>query len=187
MPAKKQITRDMILSTAFDMLRTGGMESINVKELAEKIQTVLHNRYIFSFTSMDMLRTELSSVAVETFLRQIQSNSTTADFYGIAYIRFAEEEKKLFQFLFMRQNAFSELREALIPIMDDSIARLMEQYNISREEAHYFHDQLWVHAHGIASMIATDFCDWKMDKVENMLTESVLYLSRKYGEENVFK
>lgn len=186
MPAKKQITRDMILSTAFDMLRTGGMESINVKELAKRLNCSTQPIYL-SFTSMDMLRTELSSMAVETFLRQIQSNSTTADFYGIAYIRFAEEEKKLFQFLFMRQNAFSELREALIPIMDDSIARLMEQYNISREEAHYFHDQLWVHAHGIASMIATDFCDWKMDKVENMLTESVQYLSRKYGEENVFK
>lgn len=30
---------------------------------------------------------------------------------------------------------------------------------------------MWMHAHGIASMIATNFCDWDMAKVERMLTD----------------
>lgn len=186
MPAKKQITRDMILSTAFEMLKMGGMDAVNVKALAKQLNCSTQPVYL-SFDSMDTLRTELSSMAVDTFLQQIQCNNATTNLYGMAYIQFAKKEKELFRFLFMRQNAFSELREALTPIMDRSISGIMEQYHISYQEAHHFHDQLWVHTHGIASMIATGFCDWNMDKVEKMLAESEQYLSRKYEVQNVFQ
>ena len=63
----------------------------------------------------------------------------------------------------------------------------MAQYHIEREEAHNFHDQLWVHTHGIASMIATNFCDWDIKKAEKMLSECKEYLSQKYGGRSVFK
>lgn len=184
MPAKKQITKDMILSTALEMLRLGGMEAVNVKALAKQLNCSTQPIYL-SFDNMDALRAELSSLAVDTFLRKMECDGGTANLYGMSYIKFAQEEKELFRYLFMRQNAFSELREALAPIMDGSISRIMEKYHVEQEEAHHFHDQLWVHTHGIAAMIATDFCDWNMDKVEKMLSECEQYLSRKYGEQNV--
>ena len=186
MPAKKQITRDMILSAAFEMLKTGGMDAVNVKALAKKLNCSTQPVYL-SFASMDELRTELSTIAVDTFLEQIQSDNTNTNLYGMAYIQFAQKEKELFRFLFMRQNAFLEMREALTPIMDRSISRIMQKYQIPYEEAHHFHDQLWVHTHGIASMIATGFCDWNMDKVEKMLAECEQYLSRKYEVQNVYQ
>lgn len=185
MPAKKQITRDMILSAALDMLKDGGMEAVNVKSLAQRLNCSTQPIYL-SFDNMDALRGELSSLAVREFLRQMKGNREEVALYGMAYICFAQEEKQLFRFLFMRQNAYAELREALLPIMHSSISRLMERYQIDRDEAHHFHDQLWVHTHGIASMIATGFCDWNMDKVQNMLSECEQYLSRKYGEQNVW-
>ena len=184
MPAKKQITRDMILSAALEMLKDGGMEAVNVKSLARRLNCSTQPLYL-SFDNMDALRRELSSLAAQEFLRQIEENSDDATLYGMAYIRFAQEEKQLFRFLFLRQNAYVELREALLPIMRGSISRLMKRYQIDQGEAHHFHDQLWVHTHGIASMIATDFCDWNMDKVQKMLAECELYLSRKYGAQNV--
>lgn len=184
MPAKKQITKEMILSTALEMLRLGGMEAVNVKALAKQLNCSTQPIYL-SFDNMDALRAELSSLAVDTFLKKMECDGGTANLYGMAYIKFAHEEKALFRYLFMRQNAFSELREALAPIIDGSISQIMEQYHIEQEEAHHFHDQLWVHTHGIASMIATDFCDWNMDKVQKMLAECRQYLSRKYGGQNV--
>ena len=69
----------------------------------------------------------------------------------------------------MRPRAFSQLRQALFPMIERSVAALMETYRIGHEEADLLHDQLWMHAHGIAAMIATDFCDWDMAKVERML------------------
>ena len=81
----------------------------------------------------------------------------------------------------MRRNAFEEMRAALSPIMEQSIFHLMKRYGIDHEEAHFFHDQLWMHTHGIAAMTATEFCSWDMGKVENMLAECEDYLSKKYG------
>lgn len=186
MPARKQITREMILLSAFEMLKDGGMEAVNVKALAKKLNCSTQPIYL-SFDNMGALRTELSSLAINEFLKQIGDYPEEAKLYGMAYIRFAEKEKNLFQFLFMRQNAFGELQEALSPVINNSITQLMEQYHIEREEAHHFHDQMWVHTHGIASMIATNFCDWDMNKVEKMLLECRKYLSQKYGGQNVFK
>ena len=185
MPAKKQITKEMILSAALEMLKEGGEKAVNVKALAKRLNCSTQPIYL-SFGSMDALRAELSALAVDTFLKKMESGGRTASLYGMPYIQVAQTEKELFCYLFMRQNAFSELQEALTPILNRSISRIMEQYHIDQEEAHYFHDQLWMHAHGIASMIATGFCDWNMDKVQKMLLECEQYLSRKYGGQHVF-
>ena len=184
MPAKKQITKAMILSAALELLRGGGIGAVQVKALARELNCSTQPIYL-SFESMGQLRAELSSLALGEFVRTIGAHGAQADLYGLAYIRFAQQEKNLFQFLFMRQNAYQELRESLLPIMQSSIARLMERYQIGWEEAHYFHDQLWVHTHGIAAMIATGFCDWNMDKVQTMLAECEQYLSRKYAVQHV--
>lgn len=186
MPAKKQITKEMILAAALKMLREGGLKAVHVKALAKKLNCSTQPIYL-SFNSMDALRAELSPLVVDAFVRKVTCCQEQANLYGMAYIQFAQEETNLFQFLFMRQNAFLELREALAPMMNASIARLMEQYQIEWEEAHHFHDQLWMHTHGIASMIATGFCVWNMNKVEKMLAECEKYLSQKYGGQNVFQ
>ena len=183
MPAKKQITKDMIVSAAMDMLRARGMDAVNVKALAKKLNCSTQPIYL-SFDGMDALRAEIAALAVEIFFQRM-SRDGAAELFGMSYIQFAGEEKQLFRFLFMRQDAFLELRAALAPIMDAAIDRLMERYHIDREEAHHLHDQLWVHAHGIASMIATGFCDWNMDKVQKMLAECEHYFCRKYEVRHV--
>ena len=68
----------------------------------------------------------------------------------------------MFQYLFMQKNAFHEIRPALQPVIERAIHRFMERYRLSYDEAHHFHDQLWMHAHGIASMAATEFCQWNL-------------------------
>lgn len=169
----------MILTTAFEMLREGGMSAVNVKTLADRLHCSTQPIYL-SFESMDSLRTELAAMAVKTFEEQMLTSSGTARLYGTAYIHFARKEKELFRFLFMRQNAFSELKTILAPMMDQSISYLMERYHITWEKAHYLHDQLWVHSHGIASMIATGFCDWDDEKVQAMIIECEQSLCQKY-------
>ena len=80
----------------------------------------------------------------------------------------------------MRSNAFIETKRTLLPVIEQSIMELMEAYQISHEEADYLHDHLWMHTHGIASMIATNFCDWNMEKVNYMLEECKMAFTRKY-------
>ena len=87
----------------------------------------------------------------------------------MSYIYFAQEEPRLFCFLFMRANAFAETKRLLLQIIEQSVAELMSAYHIGPAEADALHDHLWMHAHGIASMTATDFCDWNMEKAGRML------------------
>ncbi len=180
MPAKKQITKDMILKSAFKLMKEQGYEAVNIKKLAEELGCSTQPVYL-SFSGMDELRSELVPLAIAEFERQVKSrDDSIARLYGIEYVYFAENEPHLFRFLFMRENAFSEIRRILMPIIGESVRELSEIYHISRDEADALHDQLWMHAHGIAAMIATEFCDWDMDKVSAMLAECKYNFTKKY-------
>lgn len=180
MPAKKQITKEMILSASLELLRKGGIEAVNIKALARELNCSTQPVYL-SFPGMNELRSELTAKAVEFFFQKMDGpDSSATDLFGMSYIRFAMTEKELFRYLFMRPNALSEIKEALAPMMERSISGLMAEYNISHAEADYLHDQLWMHTHGIASMIATDFCLWDPRKIEDMLKECRICFTKKY-------
>lgn len=179
MPAKKQVTREMIVSAAMELLRSGGIGAVSVKALARQLGCSTQPIYL-SFSGMEQLRDALIPEAVSFFAGRLEQNGAPAGLFGMEYIRFAEAEPEVFKFLFMRPNAFAEIRTALAPITEGAIARFMEQRQLTYDQAHNLHDQLWMHAHGIASMIAAGFCTWDMDKVRRMLEEMRTLLDRQY-------
>lgn len=181
MPAKKLVTKDMILRAALKLLREEGYEAVNIKALARALDCSTQPVYL-SFSGMEELRGALVPLAVAEFERLMKAGSAdgVVRLYDMTYIRFAKEEPRLFCFLFMRPNAFSEIRQALLPMTEPAMAELAEAYRLDREAAHFLHDQLWMQAHGIAAMIATAFCDWDMNKVGRMLTESRRAFTEKY-------
>ena len=181
MPAKKQVTKEMISNAALKLLREQGYDAVNLKQLAKALSCSTQPVYL-SFSGMDELRRELTPLAVAEFERYMKAGNEdgVVCLYGMRYIAFAKEEPRLFRFLFMRPNAFAEIKQALLAMIERSIGKLMAAYHIGHEEADILHDQLWMHAHGIASMIATDFCDWDMDKVERMLAECRRAFTEKY-------
>lgn len=172
MPAKKRITKDMILDAALSLLKKQGLDAVNIKALAGELHCSTQPIYL-SFTGMDELRNDLISLAIKEFEDFMESDSGDGQIrlYDMEYIHFAQTEPQLFCFLFMRPNAFDETKSMLLPIIERSIAELMDLYHISHEEADCLHDHLWMHTHGIASMIASDFCDWDLEKVKRMLEE----------------
>jgi AcrR family transcriptional regulator len=180
MPAKKQITKKMILTAALELLREGGIKAVNVKALARRLNCSTQPIYL-SFVGMDELRMELTIEAVDFFIQSMECGDTSkANLFGMSYICFAKEEKELFRYLFMRSNALTEIKEALAPMMEYSISALMEQYHISHAKADYLHDQLWMHTHGIASMVATDFCVWNTEKIEEMLSDCKKQFTKRF-------
>ena len=181
MPAKKLITKEMILDAALKLLKEQGYDAVNIKQLSKELGCSTQPVYL-SFSGMEDLRNELLPLAVKDFETYMKQNSEDdlIRLYDITYIHFARDEPRLFCFLFMRANAFSEIRQALVPVIEQSVKKLMRTYHISYEEADLLHDQLWMHAHGIASMIATSFCDWDMEKVNRMLTDCKDAFTEKY-------
>lgn len=181
MPAKKQITKDMILDTALYLLRSQGYEAVTIKRLAKELGCSTQPIYL-SFSGMDELRQELVPLAISTFEKNMKENSNdgTIRLYDSSYINFAKSEPNLFCFLFMRTNAFSEIRNRLMPVIENSIDELMDKFNINHSEADYLHDNMWMHAHGIASMAATDFCQWDENKINKLLSDSKSAFTSRY-------
>lgn len=171
----------MILASALKILKKQGTEFVNVKTIAKNLNCSTQPIYL-SFENMEHLRKELIPAAVNEFenIMKTESKNNIICLYGMEYIYFAKNEPKLFSFLFMRSNAFEEIKRMLLPIIENSITELMSFYNISHEEADLLHDHLWMHTHGIASMIATDFCLWNIDKVKYMLEECKKAFTKKY-------
>ena len=131
---------------------------------------------------MDELREELVPLAVKEFEHRMAVNEKdgVVRLYDMSYIEFAKQEPQLFCFLFMRANAFSEIKKIIFPMIEQSIEEFMKDYQISHDEADSLHDHLWMHAHGIAAMIATNFCDWDMEKVKRMLAECKHTFTKEY-------
>ena len=98
---------------------------------------------------------------------------------GIAYIQFAKEEKELFKLLFMRgrtDEKIEENREEIRPILD----LIMKNLGIDENEAYFFHLELWLYVHGIATMIATNYLEWDIEFIDKALTDAYQGLKNRY-------
>ncbi len=163
-----------------ELLKTKGYEAVNIKQLANALGCSTQPIYL-SFSGMDELRKELTPLAVAEFEKYMSGEvGSVVRLYDLRYIQFSKDEPHLFRFLFMRTNAFAEIKQALLPMMEGAIAELMDIYHINHKDADFLHDQLWMHTHGIASMIATNFCDWDLAKVERMLADCRHAFTQKY-------
>ena len=93
MPAKKQITKDMILDTALYLLKSQGYEAVTIKRLAKELGCSTQPIYL-SFSGMDELRQELVPLAISTFEKNMKENSNdgTIRLYDSSYINFAKSE-----------------------------------------------------------------------------------------------
>lgn len=88
----------------------------------------------------------------------------------MGYIKFSIEEKELFKLLFMRDRTgefIGEDRESIREIL----YIIMENLSIDENTAFAFHMELWIFVHEIATMYATNYLDWDLNYVSNMLTD----------------
>ena len=98
---------------------------------------------------------------------------------GMAYIRFAMDEKELFKLLYMRYRSAEDLPpETDLNLQMTSIVH--SNTGLDRDNALLFHLEMWSFVHGIATMTATGFCrlDWEL--ISQMLTDAYQGLKKHY-------
>lgn len=183
MPPKFKFTKEEIISAALDITRQKGISAVTARALASKLGSSV--KPIFGhFENMQQLQFEVLNAANELYTNYINQSMLQGKYppykaSGMAYIRFAKEEKELFKLLFMRDRSnenIEERREDIRPILDV----IMKNLNINEDEAYVFHLQQWVYVHGIATMIATNYLQWDSLFIEKALTDSYLGLKYQY-------
>lgn len=184
MPPKVKTTKEAIIRKAVDIVRGSGATALNARTIAAALgcstQPVFSN-----FVTMEELRLavmgEADVLCSEFIRREVESgNYPPYKASGMAYIRFAKEEKELFKLLYMRDRAGENVSE------EGEVNRQMESIvhvgtGLDGDTAKLFHLEMWAYVHGIATMFATGFLDLDWELVSRMLTDAYQGLRKQYG------
>ncbi len=183
MPPKFKFTKEEIINNALAIVREGGASALTARALGERLGA--SSKPIFGqFQSMEELQREVMNAAnalYEEYLKTDMSEGRYPPYKasGMAYIRFASEERELFKLLFMRDRTGEEIpdgREELKPIIDIIVKNL----GICEEDAYMLHLQMWIYVHGIATMIATSYLNWDTEFVSHSLTDAYQGFKHRY-------
>ncbi len=174
MPPSFKFTREQIIDAALAIVRQAGAEALTARSLAAQLGA--SPKPIFGiFSGMEEVRRQVHMAANALYESYIFGDMQKGQYppykaSGMAYIRFAREERELFKLLFMcdrTENPPVEDREALRPIF----SLLQKTLDISEDEAYILHLEMWVYVHGIATMIATGFLAWDEAFISNSMTD----------------
>lgn len=185
MPPKVKITRDDIVRTAVDLVRREGEQALNARAIAAAL--CCSTQPVFSnFATMDELRRAVREAANALYQSYLQADMAAGKYppykaSGMAYIRFAREERELFKLLFMCDRsgeAVTDERESIRPLLDI----IEKNLGISEDEALFFHLEMWVCVHGVATMVATSYLNWDEAAVSRILTDAYQGLKHRYGD-----
>ena len=186
MPPKLKVTKEDIINTALELVRKGGADALNARNIASALGC--STQPIFSnFATMESLQQAVVEAAYKlywSFLEREVSKKEHTEYkaLGMAYIGFAKEECELFKLLFMRDRK----GEAFVstPDFEASVKINMEKNRLSRERAERMHLEMWACVHGIAVMLATSFFEPDKELISNMISDVYMGVRARHMEES---
>ena len=185
MPPKIKITKEGIINAAISLVRKGGESAINARSIATELNC--STQPVFSnFQSMEELRFKVIEEADRLYNKYISEELEKGVYppykaSGMAYIRFAKEEKELFKLLFMRDRSV-EVGPAQ-ELSEEIRAIIQRTTGLSEEELMIFHLETWSAVHGIAVMLATGFLELDAEIISRILSDIFYGLKKQYGIE----
>ena len=174
MPPKVKVTKKEIVDTALALCRGNGPSAVNARAIAASLNC--STQPIFSnFQTMDDLQTETVAAAYELYLDYLKREAESGKYpayksYGLAYVRFAKDEKELFKLLFMRDRS-QEDTSLLSVDFETSVQMIMQANGVTLEKARLMHMEMWTCVHGIGVMLATSFLPLEWELISNMMSD----------------
>lgn len=190
MSGTKKIQKEDIINSAIEIIREDGFDSIQARNIAKKLNCSTQPIF-YQFANMEELKKEVIEKVLEIFREYMKVDEKASLPYkevGKGYIRFAKEESKLFQLIFMSQNNLTP--ENFMTSDKKSYKGILKHVEgatkiSSEKEANSFHLKMWTFTHGIATMIATKTCEISEEQISEMLTDefkALMLLEKMKGE-----
>ena len=184
MPPKVKVTKEDIVRYALEIVKNEGADALNARSIARGLgcstQPVFSN-----FVSMDELRATVIATAYKLYLGFIENEVNSKKYpeykaFGMAYIRFASEEKELFRLLFMRDRTGEDLSPP--PDFERSAEIISKASGVSLETARLMHLEIWAFVHGIGTMLVTSFLPLDTDLISTMLSDAYQGIRKRHTE-----
>ena len=183
MPPRVKVTKTDIINAAVDIVRNRGAQAINARTIATALDC--STQPIFSnFSSMNELRVAViekaDALCQEYIQREVESGSFPAyKASGMAYIRFAKEEKELFKLLYMRDRSGEVISQGS-ELTDKMESIVHNNTGLDGTDVKLFHLEMWAYVHGIATMLATNYLELDIELISKMLTDAYQGLKKQY-------
>lgn len=187
MPRKFMFTREKVLAAALNLAREQGIAAVTARGLGEKLGS--SSKPIFSlFENMEDVLSAVMEAADKLYQSHLKEDMASGKYppykaSGMAYIRFAREEKELFKLLFMRDRTHENIgddKEELKPLLE----LIQQNLGLNEESAYLFHLEMWIYVHGIATMLATSYLEWDDEFISRVVTDGYEGLKTRYVEGN---
>ena len=162
MGRKTQVSKDVILQTALEMLIRDGYSAINIKTLSKEIGCSTQP-LVWHFDNMDGLRKALADYALSyTNKKMCPSAEGAVNAFkqvGRAYIKMALNEPNLFQFVFLNGSGCYPMNNMVTLAEDEDNAGLIKmiagEFQISEQNASQYLQDTVIYTHGLATFVAT--------------------------------
>lgn len=176
MPPKPLIHREDLLKTAVELVRKGGMETINARSLAKALNCSTKPLFRL-YPNMDKLKQDVKAELdryYNAFMECRIDEQNRLLSQGIAYIEFARKNKMIFNALFMSMTmAGSSLQDIIYADWNrPSIENAREVTGLPIEKAEMLFINFWLYSHGVATQIVSNNIDIPTDTVRLLLTDA---------------
>lgn len=191
MPPKPKFTREEIVAAGLDLVSGQGMEALTARNLGMHLGSSA--RPIFTvFRSMEEVQQEVRAAAMgrfEAFMSGGPADMPIFKRFGIQMVRFAVEEPKLYQLLFMTENevarSFDDIFKALGDTAQLSLEVIQTNYQLDEEKARTLFRQIWIYTFGIGALCAAKVCHFTEEEISQMLSQAffgTMFLVKSGGE-----
>lgn len=155
MPKQVSITKKMIDQTAFELIRTRGLEALTARSIAEVVGCSTQPIYKI-YRNLEELKEHVVSMAGNYADRMILEYDKTPIAFlntGLGFIHFAATEKVLFR-IFNVENYLG--RPVFCPLESKELYRLMEELlgdaPLNHEERQELFSNIMIYTNGLAHM-----------------------------------
>lgn len=158
MPAKPKYTREALLDAALDIIREQSVEAITAQELGRRLGASAPSVFTHFATVEDIRHAavEAARALFDRYAAEGLAMEPPFKGFGVQCLRFAADEPKLYELLFMRSGVENPLMHYVLAEgrLGGVVGRLTEELGVSGEAAHWLFSSLVIYTHGLCCMTA---------------------------------
>jgi hypothetical protein len=173
MPPKQKFTKEEVLETAFVIVREEGIENLNARNIARRLNSSTQPVFSF-FENMTELKTAVFQIA-ERYHAAIYNNISIdkellANIY-LAYINFALEEPNLFRLQYQsneyKGRPFLEIfNDKNLETGNEKLCEGRKKIYGNKKAVKAMFFDMWLYTHGIASVLVGNQLQINRDEIE---------------------
>lgn len=192
MPPKIRFQKKDIIRAAVEVVREEGAAALNARSIASKLGCSTQPLYR-ELRNMEEIKDEVFAAAQVYYQDYVTHNTIVSispyKSAGLAFLRFANDEKELFKLLFMRKRPDGQQGMESDPIYPYVIDQITKTTSLTYEQARTFHRHMSIYSHGLAVMIATNYLVFNEAELSDALSVQFhairLYIADESQKENV--